>query len=307
MGKRLNNALVGVFVIVFGAAWVAVTLWLALGDLAIQYTTYRVYMNESVSGLYLDAPVKYRGVDVGKVTAIELNPAVPGQVQLTLDVIATTPIHEDTVAQLAAQGLTGIAFVDLKGGSLDSPMLTAKGGEEYPVIRSSPSFFARLDMTSTELITNLNVMVNSLAKLMDADGRKSLKEIIESVHAVTTTLAGRKQEIDQGLLDAAAMLENSAAASERLEPLLVQLDETAQSFESMADRVGEASVSLNRYVESSGTGVQQFSQQTLPEVGVLISELRTLADSLRAVSERLEDDPRALLYGSALEAPGPGE
>jgi phospholipid/cholesterol/gamma-HCH transport system substrate-binding protein len=307
MGSRVSNALVGMFVIVFGAVWVAVTLWLALGDLAIQYSTYRVYMDESVSGLYLDAPVKYRGVDVGKVTGIELNPAVPDQVQLTLDVVATTPIREDTVAELAVQGLTGIAFVDLKGGSLDSPMLTAKADQEYPVIGSAPSFFARLDISGTELIANLNIMVSSLAKLMDAEGRKSLSEIITSVHTITTTLAGRKQEIDEGLRNASRMLENGALAAERLDPLLAQLEETAASFQSMANQVGEASDSLNRYVEGSGMGVQQFSQQTLPEVGMLISELRVLADSFRAISEKLEEDPRVLLYGSELEVPGPGE
>jgi phospholipid/cholesterol/gamma-HCH transport system substrate-binding protein len=307
MGNRVNNALVGLFVIVFGAAWLAVTLWLALADLSTQYTTYRVYIDESVSGLYLDAPVKYRGVDVGKVTGIDLSPVVPDQVQLTLDVVSVTPIREDTLAELAVQGLTGIAFVDLKGGSLDSPMLTAKGDEEYPVIRSSPSFFARLDMSGTELLANLNVMVSSLAKLMDAEGRSSLGDIITNIDTITTTLANRKQEIDQSLVNASRMLENGAAATERLEPLLAQLDETAQSFQKMADEVGAASVSLNRYVEGSGAGVQQFSQQTLPQVGVLISELRTLADSLRGISEQLEDDPRALLYGSALEAPGPGE
>ncbi|MDH3980625.1 MAG: MCE family protein [Gammaproteobacteria bacterium] len=307
MGNRIRNALVGMFVIIFGAAWVAVTLWLALGDLSIQYTTYRVYLDESVSGLYRDAPVKYRGVDVGKVTGIDLNPAVPDQVQLTLDVVSTTPIRVDTLAELAVQGLTGIAFVDLKGGSLESPMLVAKGGEEYPVISSSPSFFARLDTTSTELIASLNVMVNSLVKLMDADGRKSLKEIIANINTITTTVANRKQEIDHSLVNASRLLENGAAATERLVPLLAQLDETVQSFQVMADRVGEASGSLNRYVEGSGTGVQQFSQQTLPEVGALISELRTLADSLKGVSEKLEDDPRVLLYGTDLEAPGPGE
>jgi phospholipid/cholesterol/gamma-HCH transport system substrate-binding protein len=150
-------------------------------------------------------------------------------------------------------------------------------------------------------------MVSSLAKLMDAEGRSSLGDIITNIDTITTTLANRKQEIDQSLVNASRMLENGAAATERLEPLLAQLDETAQSFQKMADEVGAASVSMNRYVEGSGAGVQQFSQQTLPEVGVLISELRTLADSLRGISEQLEDDPRALLYGSALEAPGPGE
>lgn len=307
MGKRLNNAFVGLFVIVLGLVWMGVTLWLALGDYTKHYTTYRVYLDESVSGLYLDAPVKYRGVDVGKVTGIELNPEVPDQVQLTLDVVSNTPIREDTLAELAVQGLTGIAFVDLKGGSLESPELTAKEGEKYPVIRSAPSFFERLDMSGTELMGNLNVLVGNLARLLDAGGRQSLGQIMENINAVTSTLAARRNELDQALVNGARLMENSAKAAERLDPLLARLQETAQSFRIMADRVAAASESLNRYVVGSGSGVEQFSRQTLPEVGTLVGELRTLADTLKGVSEQIENDPRALLYGRGLEAPGPGE
>lgn len=307
MGKRLSNALVGVFVIALGLVWMGVTLWLALGDYSTHYITYRVYLDESVSGLYLDAPVKYRGVDVGKVTGIALNPDVPDQVQLTLDVNATTPIREDTLAELAVQGLTGIAFVDLKGGSLDAPVLAAKEGEEYPVIRSAPSFFERLDMSGTELMGNLNLLVTNLAKLLDTDGRRSLRQILANIDAVTGTLAARKAELGRMLENGARLADTGAQAAVRMEPLLAQLEKTAASFETMADRVALASESLNRYVVGSGGGVEQFSRQTLPELGSLVGELRTLTDTLRGVSEKLEEDPRALLYGRELETPGPGE
>jgi len=53
--------------------------------------------------------------------------------------------------------------------------------------------------------------------------------------------------------------------------------------------------------------VQQFSQQTLPEFGALISELRRLADTMQSLVQKLEDDPRVLIYGRDLEVPGPGE
>lgn len=307
MGKRLSNALVGVFVIALGLVWMGVTLWLALGDYSTHYTTYRVYLDESVSGLYLDAPVKYRGVDVGKVTGIALNPDVPDQVELTLDVVSTTPIREDTLAELAVQGLTGIAFVDLKGGSLEAPVLAAKEGEEYPVIRSAPSFFERLDMSGTELMGNLNVLISNLAKLLDAEGRQALRQIIANVDAVTGTLAARRAELGRMVEDGARLMDTGAQAAARMEPLLAQLEKTAQSFETMADNVALASESLNRYVVGSGGGVEQFSRQTLPELGSLVGELRTLTDTLKGVSEKLEEDPRALLYGRQIEAPGPGE
>jgi phospholipid/cholesterol/gamma-HCH transport system substrate-binding protein len=307
MGKRLNNALVGVFVIALGLVWMGVTLWLALGDYTTHYTTYRVYLDESVSGLYLDAPVKYRGVDVGKVTGIALNPDVPDQVELTLDVVSTTPIREDTLAELAVQGLTGIAFVDLKGGSLESPVLTAKEGEEYPVIKSAPSFFERLDMSGTELMGNLNVLISNLAKLLDAEGRQTLRQIIANIDAVTGTLAARRAEFAGMVENGARLMDTGAKAAARAEPLIAQLEATAQSFEDMAERVADASENLNRYVVGSGGSVEQFSRQTLPELGSLVGELRTLTDTLKGVGEQLEEDPRALLYGRELEVPGPGE
>lgn len=307
MTNRINYALVGLFVLLLGAAWLAISLWLTLGDYSTQYNTYRVYMDESVSGLYTDAPVKYRGVDVGKVTGIDLNPDVPDQVQLTLDVVSTTPIREDTQAELAVQGLTGIAFLELKGGTLDAPVLSTKEGQPYPVIPSSPSFFARLDMSGTELIANFNVLANSLAKLLDVDGRRTVREILENINTITSAVAGREAELEQTVVSASRLMKNSADASEQVTPLLTQMDDTAKSFERMADRLTDAGDSLGRYVENSGSGVQQFSQQTLPEFGALISELRQLANTLKNVGEKLEDDPRALLYGNELQQPGPGE
>jgi len=307
MAKRLNNALVGLFVITLGLTWLGISLWLALGDYSVQYTTYLVYMDESVSGLYRDAPVKYRGVEVGKVSRIKLNPEVPDQVQLTLSVVTGTPIRVDTVAELAVQGLTGIAFVDLKGGSLDAPLLEAGEGQQYPVIQSSPSFFTRLDMSGTELIANLNAIANRLARLLDARSSESIRHLLANLDTVTGALAARSDELNSSVASTARLLKNTADASEDLQPMITQVTATAASFQAMADKVGAASDSLQQYVGDRGSGVHQFSQQTLPELGALVSELRVLAEGLRVVSEKLADDPRVLLYGNQLEAPGPGE
>ncbi|MGB5259219.1 MAG: MlaD family protein [Gammaproteobacteria bacterium] len=307
MRNRFNYALVGLFVLLLGGAWLVISLWLTLGDYSTQYITYRVYIDESVSGLYKDAPVKYRGVDVGKVTEIDLNPKVPDQVQLTLALKSATPIREDTLAELSVQGLTGIAFLELKGGTLDSPMLEAKKGQEYPVILSAPSFFARLDTSATELMANFNALANSLARLLDEDGRRSLHEILGNINTITAAIARRDDELEQVIVNTSRMMEGGAEAVEQLKPVLAQIDTTAQSVELMADNFTEVGDSLGRYIDSSGSGVQQFSQQTLPEFGAMITELRQLANTLQNLGETLEDDPRALLYGNKLQPPGPGE
>ena len=220
---------------------------------------------------------------------------------------AAAPIREDTLAELSVQGLTGIAFLELKGGTLDAPVLTAKEGEEYPVIPSAPSFFARLDTSATALISNFNALANNLARWLDEEGRQSLREILTNINTITAAVARRDNELEQTITNAAQMMANGAEATEQLKPLLTQLETTAVSVEGMADSIAAAGDSLDQYIDRSGSGVQQFSQQTLPELGSLVTELRQLANTLKNVSEKLEDDPTALLYGNTSQPLGPGE
>src|SRR5512137_1560401 len=135
METRVNRAVVGAFVLVLGAAGIAAVLWLGSGRLTQkEYGTYLAYFTESVSGLNLHAPVKSRGVAVGSVREISLDPTNPERVRLLLEVEKGTPVKEDTVAILGVQGLTGIAYIELSGGTRDSPMLREAPGDGAPVI-----------------------------------------------------------------------------------------------------------------------------------------------------------------------------
>ena len=122
----MNYPIVGLFVLVLGAALIAGVLWLASGGaLQTPYDLYQAIEDESVAGLNLNAPVKYNGVDVGKVRGIALDRANPERVRLVFAIERGTPIKVDTVAVLKTQGLTGIAYVELSGGARDSPLLRA--------------------------------------------------------------------------------------------------------------------------------------------------------------------------------------
>jgi len=153
METKVNYVAVGVFVLILGAALVTGGLWLASGGaFQKQYDLYRAIEDESVAGLNLNAPVKYNGVDVGKVRDIQLDPANPDRVLLLFAIEHGTPIKEDTVAVLKTQGLTGIAYVELSGGGRDSPLLRPAAQGEYPVIRTKPSLAARLENVLTSVL-----------------------------------------------------------------------------------------------------------------------------------------------------------
>lgn len=301
MEAKVNFALVGLFVLILGLGLIAGVLWLGSGkQFGKDYETYVVYVNESVSGLNLNAPVKYRGVDVGSVTAIDLDPKNPERVRLTLDIERGTPVREDTVALLRTQGLTGIAYVDLMGGSGDSPRLAAKAPEKHPVIRSAPSLMARIDDVLPRLLANVERISVSLNAVLDEENRQTIRQVLTDTAAITRTLAARTETIDAGIRDAARTLENTARASADLSRLVERIEQSAAAMERMADHASETLV-------QGRDGMRQLAGEILPELNALVGEMREVAGSLRRTGREIERNPAILLHGKEPAKPGPGE
>ena len=308
METKVNLVAVGVFVIVLTVTTIASVLWLSSGKYYRKnYDTYETYMTESVSGLNLNAPVRYRGVEVGRVRAIRLAPSNVEQVQVTLDIERGTPVKVDTVAVLETQGLTGISYIDLTGGRRDSPVLTAKPGEEHPVIPSGASLFARLESSVPVLLSGLNQVSDNLNATLDEDNRRALKQTLADLQVLARTLAARSATIDAGLEDAAKTMRNSARFTEALPQLVQRVERSADVFDQMTKQMGAAGISASGTLDSTRADLQQFTGETLPEVRELVGELRTLTATLQRAVDKVERNPNVLLFGRAASKPGPGE
>jgi len=305
MESKVNFAVVGVFVLILAALLVGGVLWFSSGKSYNKaYDAYLAYMSESVSGLSVDAPVRYRGVQVGSVRRIALAPGNAEQVQLTLDIEHGTPVKQDTVAVLRVQGLTGIAHVELSGGSRDSPPLQPGSGEKYPVIRTEPSLMLRLDTAVTALLTNLNRSSESVNALLDVENRVALRRTLANLEHLSGALAKRTGAIDAGLNHASRAMENTARltalASTELPQLLQRIQRSADAFDRMANETARAG-------SSTASTIESVRAEALPEARQTITELRELTASLRRFSEALERNPGVLLQGRPAVPPGPGE
>ena len=315
MEEKVNFAVVGVFVLALGAALIAGILWLSSGGAYRRaYDTYQTYMSESVSGLSRDAPVRYRGVEVGRVRRMALAPAHIEQVQLTLDIERGTPVKQDTVAVLRVQGLTGIAYVELTGGRSESPRLEALPGQAYPVIRTGPSLMVRLDSAITTLLTNLNGTSESLSALLDEDNRREFKQTLADLRILSRTLAARSAAIDAGLSSAARTLDHAARFTGDLPRLVERMQKSADGFDRMTGEIARAGQNASATLSGAGatlegarSDLRQAAAETLPEVRLLAAELREVTASLRRFSEQLEQNPSVLLYGRPPSKLGPGE
>jgi phospholipid/cholesterol/gamma-HCH transport system substrate-binding protein len=308
MEARFNYAAVGVFVLILSAALIGGVLWLSSGGATRKaYDVYYAYMDESVSGLNLDAPVRYRGVEVGRVRRIELAPENIEQVRLTLEIERGTPVRVDTVATLRVQGLTGIGYVELTKGRQDSAPLLAQPGKEPPVIRSGPSLLVRLDSAVTTLLTNVNRSSENFNALTDDANRRAIAQILADLEQVSRALAARSAAIDSGLTNAARTMENTVRLTGELSQLVARVQRSADAFDRMSSEVARAGASANDALESARAEGRQFAAETLPEVQLLVTELRDLTGSLRRFSEQLERNPSVLLYGKSTSKRAPGE
>ena len=304
----MNYVLVGVFVLFLGGVLVAGALWLASGGaLHKQYSLYLAIEDESVAGLNLQAPVKYSGVDVGKVRGIRLDSANPQRVYLLLAIEHGTPIKEDTIAVLKTQGLTGIAYVELSGGARDSPPLLATAAHEYPVIRTKPSLSARLENVLTTVLAKLDGTSSNINDILSDENRAAFKSALADIATVTRTMAARKDTLDAAIADAARTFKNASRATEQMEAVVDRIGRGADAVEKMGNDVASTSASAGRTVDSVGADLTRFSAETLPEVERLLGEMRILSASLRRLSEQTERDPRGLLFGRKAVTAGPGE
>lgn len=272
MDTNVNYTLVGAFVISIIAAIVLAIIWLSSGLSIIPYSTYMMYSQESVSGLSIDAPVEYNGVNVGTVNNVELDRDNLHLVKVLLSIKSNTPISKGTVATLTSRGVTGVVYIALKDLGNDPRPLEAVAGQPYPVIPTSPSIFMRLDTALRKVSKNLQTVADSIHSLLDKENLKSIKEILVHIDKVTGTLADNSQKINTILL-------NTNRASEQLAPLL----------------------------NSSTSAMKTLNMQTLPITYQLISNLNNMTRTMNEITTQLKQNPSILLRGAAQAPLGPGE
>ncbi len=272
METNVNYTIVGAFVIALLTAIVLAIIWLSSGFSFQHFNTYLIYMQESVSGLSIDSPVEFNGVQVGSVKSITLNHKNPQLVELLISIQNTTPVTQGTTATLNSRGFTGIAYLALKDKSTDLRPLVRLKGQPYPVIPSTPSLFMRLDIALTRLSKNLQQVTEAIQTLLNKDNQKSIKEILNNLEEMTNNFAENSGKIN-------SILSNTAKATEQLGPLL---------------QVGRSTL-------------RTLEMQTLPTASRLLLNLDEITRTLGEVANQLKQNPSILIRGSAPSAPGPGE
>ena len=328
MQSKVNYALVGLFVVLLGSALLSAAFWLTLGGETRTYDRYRVYFRESVAGLNPKATVRYRGVQVGQVESIRLDPNNPDQVDVVLNIERSTPIRRDTIATLSTRGLTGVAAVELSSGSGQSLLLEKQAGQELPVIQAGPSLVARLDDAFNDMLANVDNLSRRLERLLGDDNQIALTRTLQHLDTITGAVAGRSDSLRQTLTNVETFTGTLAGRAERLGKALDRLVITlegagdlsgqvsatmsdfrgaAQAVRKTADTFNQTSLDLGGMAREGQRELQRLGQTTVPELNELLAQASEMVTALRQLAELLEQNPRTLLLGKPGGRPGPGE
>jgi len=334
METRANYLLVGTFVLAFTVGLVVFVIWLAKFQFETEFARYDIHVTGSVTGLQIGSPVRYRGVRVGEVIDIQLNPDRPEEVLVTIEVDAKTPIRSDTVATLEIEGLTGGLYVLLSGTTLAAPPLKAKPGERRPVITAKASTLQQVIEGAPELVQKIDLLLARTNDLLSGENRANIAATLSNLKVFTTTLVENRDEMIALLHDASGAMTNLRGTTAALEDLAVQMkadsrelvarvNQTLGSIDVMARQIdtsvggmaGDAkgligdlrgtaksltatSQQLDAMIAENREPIRDFTATGLAEFASLLTQMRELVVALNRVTTELNRDPARFLFGN---------
>ncbi len=304
MESRAHALVAVVFLIVLGVATAIVGLWMHHGQKpGIHFDVISPY---SVTGLTLQAPVRFKGVRVGEVTGIGLDPANPRMIRVKITVDKSTPITQATFAELAPQGVTGLSYLSLTDKGTNFSPLPHKPGQNA-AIPMHPSFFEVLSRNGESLVNRSNELANRLNALLNDQNRARFGQTLGNLDHATENLVQMETAMMPALKALPAMVAATQSTMVASHQLIQHLDTLALDAQKPLASTTQAAKSLQKLGAASEQAVNTLNYQTLPQVDQLTRSLLHSSAELSNLSQSLQRAPQSLIYGSKGPPPGPGE
>lgn len=308
METKAHYALVGFLALAIAAAGALFAVWLGQAEFDRQFAEYDVVFTGPVRGLSEASEVRFNGIKVGEVIRVRLDPEDARRVIAAVRVDAETPVRTDSLAQLEPQGLTGLSYIQISGGSPAAAMLEAppsgrpriesrqaqlefliEGGED--IVNASLQVLSAVDALLSpqnvseigRTLTNLRVMTDTLAE--DGAMLETAQAALVELRAAAVALQDAGGEVD------AVAGELRVVLAEEITPMLRGTD--AASLE-----VFRAAEEARNVLETIEGPVDRFANEGLDELTLALTDLRRLILSLEAIAAALEEDPAGFVVGS---------
>ncbi len=313
METRAHNVLIGAFVLVFVAALFVFVVWLAKsrGDQSV--ALYDIIFTDAVSGLAVGGDVRFNGIKVGTIKRIAIDHEDPTRVRVTVEIGDDVPIREDSTATMQLQGITGVTYVQITGGTQAAAVVQHTHDVPYAIIRSRPSQITELVDQLPKLLERSTQLVDRGNALLDDDNRKNLSDALVDLRQMTKALAGRAETMGKAIdeLSAASagvgeLVRRGNRVAEELSATMSVARGTMAGADQLIDgevretvvSIGKVAKDVSRLLGDNRDALDAFTTDGLVEFRRFIEEARVLVQNLGRVATKLEENPSQVFFGS---------
>jgi phospholipid/cholesterol/gamma-HCH transport system substrate-binding protein len=300
MEREANYAAVGAFVLLVTAMAGLFVYWYTGSREHRDFSRYEVYFDGSVSGLTRGAPVRYLGVNVGRVVSMFIDKRNASRVQVIVDIDSTTPISDQSVAELSQQGVTGVLFIDLLRSAGDKPLQDEVPSERYPVIRSSRSNFDQLLASLPEMVGRATEVLGRVETLLNQDNMNAISHAFANLDATTRSLPDTIHELRALIADLHQTSDEFRATAVSVRGVTdaagPQLREAVGHVDDVTKQLSDVSANLDQMIRDNRGDIRGFTRDSLPQVERLLGDSRAAVDELRDLAHSLRENPSQLLF-----------
>jgi phospholipid/cholesterol/gamma-HCH transport system substrate-binding protein len=276
METRANYVLIGVFTLAVVVGVFGFVYWFQNIGGTGERAFYRLVFDGSVSGLRTGGSVQFNGIRVGEVTGLTLNPEKPQQVIATVSVDKSVAVRADTEVGLEFQGLTGIAVIALKGGSVTSPVLVGSK-ENPPVLTAPPGATQDVTQTAREALRKVQEFIE--------ENQQSFHSALDNIDKFTGALARNSERIDR----ITAGLENLTGGADGKSG---EINEAARSFRTLSDNLDKRTAAITE-------GINRFSSSGARQIDALAADAHRTLGSIDQAVKNFDRNPSRILFGGS--------
>lgn len=296
MENKAHALIAGFFTLALLTATVLIALWFNRDR--TERVPYQLATKLSVPGLNPQAAVRYRGLDVGRVSEISFDPEVPGQILIHIRIDPDTPITKSTYGTLGYQGVTGIAYVQLDDDG-SNPVRLPSSENDIARIEMRPSLLDHLENKGLAILTQAEELTKRFNSLLNTENQQTILGAFDHVSKAATEL----ESIPKQLQPTLERLPKLAAEGQRTLEAVTKLSKDINALTTQLQAKEGPISKLSEAADRVGSTADKIELEALPLANDVRSTLRTVDRTLDRINER----PQSFLFGPREMAPGPGE
>lgn len=316
MENKSHALIAGIFTVLLTIAVVITAMWLNRDTQ--ERTLYVLTTSGSIAGLNVQAAVKYRGMTVGKVEAIEFDQTKPGQILVKVGIDPDTPVTNATFAELGLQGLTGLAFIQMDADEKIRDVKKVVSNPANPArIAIRPSLFDRFSVSGEDMVVKAATAMTQINKLLDDGNQQILKQTLVNLQEATKKIGQLTDEVQPAAKSITALAGDGRRTLARADDMLGNVGKLAAGINhkldavdkiaKSAEQIGQSAAQIGQSVERVSHSVTAAEAQTLPRLNAVLDDAARSLRTVEKVTEKIGDEPASVLFGAPPSAPGPGE